>query len=858
MESRDVWGKLWDATADAVVVIDRAGRIRFANAAVRDVFGHSPEALVGEDIAILQAPRLRDAHRAGFQRHLDTGERSVDWRAVETRGLHASGREFPVEVAFTRFDLDGEPCFAGFLRDITERKRASGRLQAQAEVLQLIAAGAPLDTTLERLTLLVEREFRDMACSVLLLDEGGTRVRNAAAPSLPAAFNRAIEGQEIGPQAGSCGTAAWRKELVVVRDIANDELWARWRDVALEHGLRACWSMPILSRAGAVLGTFAMYYKEIREPSQVELDLIRVAASFAGIAVERTREDARRHEAVERFELISKATNDVVWDGALQANRVWWNDAYYVQFGYSREETKPGPESWTDHIHPEDLHAAHETIRGVIDGGGTTWQSEYRFRRRDGDYVTVMDRGFVVRDPFGEAVRMLGAMVDITERKRAEEKLAQLAQFDALTGLPNRALFRDRLEQAVARARRERWLTALAFIDLDRFKEINDTLGHAAGDALLQSVAQRLRSCLREGDTVARLGGDEFTAILEDLQSANDLPLLAQKIIAALEQPVVHAGREIVDGASIGYALYPEDGEDVETLLTHADTAMYRAKSEGGSAYQRFAADMAEAARGRVTLEASLRRALERSELELHYQPIYKLGEDRLVGAEALLRWRHPERGLVPPGEFIGVAEASGLIVPIGAWVVREACQQLARWRAGGRDLRIGINLSARQFRRAGLVETVSGALAESGVPGEALTLEITESLLMENPEGSRRMLEGLKALGPRIVIDDFGTGYSSLAYLRRFPIDAVKIDRSFVSELTSDPEDAKIVRAIIHLARDLRLAVTAEGIETTAQLEFVRAHGCDFGQGYLFGRPVPPADFKFGEVDFGDGGGTP
>ena len=281
---------------------------------------------------------------------------------------------------------------------------------------------------------------------------------------------------------------------MITRDIATDPLWERWRAVALEHGLRACWSAPILSRAGAVLGTFAMYYRAPREPSQPELDLIRVAATFAGIAIERTREDARRREAVERFELISKATNDVVWDWDFQANRIWWNEAYYAQFGYAREETKPGPESWTDHIHPDDLHATHESIRAVIDGGGTAWQAEYRFRRRDGEYLVVMDRGFVVRDPFGEAVRMLGAMVDITARKRAEEKLAHLAQYDALTGLPNRALFRDRLEQAV-RARPARALADGARVH--RPRPLQGDQRHARPRRRRRAAARRCRAPAR-------------------------------------------------------------------------------------------------------------------------------------------------------------------------------------------------------------------------------------------------------------------------------------------------------------------------------------------------------------------------
>jgi diguanylate cyclase (GGDEF)-like protein/PAS domain S-box-containing protein len=730
-----------------------------------------------------------------------------------------------------------------------ERTRTAARLRNQTRILELIAAGAPLDTTLETIVQLAEDQFPDMACSILLLDETGTTVRTAAAPSLPPAFIQAIEGEKIGPKAGSCGTAAWRKELVVARDIATDELWEPWRAVALANGLRACWSIPVFSRAGAVLGTLAMYYKEPREPGERELEVIRVAASFAGIAIERTREDAHRREAVERFELISRATNDVVWDWDLQANRVWWNDAYYERFGYSREQTLPGPESWSNFIHPDDRAGTMAAADEVIHGGGNAWQGEYRFRRADGSYAVVFDRGFVVRDPFGTAVRMLGAMVDITERKEAEEKLAQLAQFDTLTGLPNRALFRDRLEQAVARARREKWCTALAFIDLDRFKEVNDSLGHAAGDALLCAVARRVRGCLREGDTVARLGGDEFTAILEDVKGAEDVQLLAGKIMAALEQPTPIEGREVFATASLGFALFPDDGEDADTLLRHADGAMYEAKAEGRSTFRRFSAETRAAARGKLAVEASLRRALERGELELHYQPILRLGAQELVGAEALLRWRHPERGLVPPAEFIGLAEASGLIVPIGEWVLGEACRQAARWGGG---LRMSVNLSTRQVREQGLDKAVRAALDAAKLQGGCLILEITETLLMENPEGGRRMLEALRALGVRVALDDFGTGYSSLAYLRHFPIDGLKIDRTFVHDITLDPEDAKIVRAIIGLARDLRLAVTAEGIETHAQLQFLLAHGCDFGQGWLFGRPVPAAEF---ESAFGRGG---
>jgi diguanylate cyclase (GGDEF)-like protein/PAS domain S-box-containing protein len=630
-----------------------------------------------------------------------------------------------------------------------------------------------------------------------------------------------------------------------VRDIESDPLWEKYRDAALPHGLRSCWSMPVFSSAGAVLGTLAMYYREAREPARRELETIRVSASLAGIAIERARDEARMKIANERLQLVAKATNDLVWDWNLLSNEVWWNDAYSTSYGYRPEEIRPGVESWTDFIHPADRDRVMAGIHAVIDGGGEAWSDEYRFRRRDSTYATVFDRGFVVRDAAGRGIRMIGAAMDISERKQAEEQLTQLAQFDTLTGLPNRALFKDRLGQAISRAHREEWCTALLFLDLDRFKEINDTFGHAAGDEVLRELAQRLRACLREGDTVARLGGDEFTVILEDAGSLEQVQKVAGKILEVFAQPVRVREQDFFVSASVGVAVYPEGGRDVESLLKHADTAMYFAKAEGRNNVQLYAPDMSSRASERVTLEGSLRQALERGELLLHYQPIIDLASGAAIEAEALLRWRHPTRGVLPPGEFIGIAEQSGLVVPIGAWVLQEACRQAALWRASGLPpVRVAVNLSARQFRKNGLAGVLAACLRASGLAGDALSLEITESLLMENPQGSRRVLGEMKEMGVRIALDDFGTGYSSLAYLRHFPLDTVKIDRSFVADLDKNPEDATIVKAMIGLAHNLQLSLTAEGVETRAQLDFLRAHGCDHAQGYFFGRPVPADEF--------------
>jgi diguanylate cyclase (GGDEF)-like protein/PAS domain S-box-containing protein len=732
---------------------------------------------------------------------------------------------------------------------VGRRLGGAGKLRAlegHKQVLELIASGKPLEPVLQAITRWMEDAFPGMLCTILLLDETGTRLRCAAVSSMPAEYNAAIDNIAIGPGVGSCGTAAYLREPVVASDIATDPRWERYRHLALPHGLRACWSMPIKASTGAVLGTLAMYYREAREPSARELEAIRVSSSLAGIAIERIRGEERMRAAEERFELVAKATNELVWDWNLVNNQIWWNDAYHALFGYSEEETSPGIDSWKDFLHPKDRGRVLSEVQAVIAGGGQSWSGEYRFRRKDGSYATLFDRGFVVRDEAGRAVRMIGAAMDITERKRVEEKLEVLAQFDALTGLPNRVLFRDRLAQAITRAHREEWRAALLFVDLDGFKEINDTLGHAAGDEVLREVALRLRACLREGDTVARLGGDEFTVILEDAGSPAHVEKLVRKLLDVFAQPLrvsptgASSPHEFYASASVGVALYPDDAQDPASLLRFADTAMYHAKAEGLNAYRRYLPDMTSRAAERITLESRLRQALERDEFELHYQPIVRIASGELACLEALLRWRHPERGVLPPAQFIGVAEQSGLIVPIGEWALREACAQAARWHAAGLERRVSVNLSARQLRKRDLPQRVAECLRASSLPGDWLTLEITESLLMENAEGSRRLLSELKAMGVRVALDDFGTGYSSLAYLRQFPLDSVKIDRLFVQGLADKPEDAAIIRAMIGLAHNLQLTLTAEGVETPGQLRFLREAGCDHAQGFLFSVPLP------------------
>ena len=431
------------------------------------------------------------------------------------------------------------------------------------------------------------------------------------------------------------------------------------------------------------------------------------------------------------------------------------------------------------------------------------------------------------------------------QRKKAEERLAYLAQYDPLTGLANRALFQDRLQQAVARAERSEGLLALVFVDLDRFKAVNDTFGHDCGDALLREVSGRMEDRVRKSDTVARLGGDEFALILEDLSEAEDAARVAQDVQRRLLEPVHLAGDQVPVSASMGIALWPASGG--ERLLKDADAAMYRAKRRGGNGHQFYTEEMNAQATARLTLERDLRRALQDEQFVLYYQPQVDLSTGRVVGAEALLRWRHVRRGLVSPGEFVPILEESRLINPVGRWVLGSACRQGKAWReAGLPPLRISVNLSARQFARRDLADDIAGALAEGGMEQENLELEITESLLMEDPETALGTLERLSTElgGVGISIDDFGTGYSSLYRLKALPVQRIKIDRSFIRDLPDDPGDAAITSAVIRLAHDLGLAVVAEGVETAEQLQFLRALGCDEAQGFFFGRGVPAEEF--------------
>ena len=466
--------------------------------------------------------------------------------------------------------------------------------------------------------------------------------------------------------------------------------------------------------------------------------------------------------------------------------------------------------------------------------------------RRDGAEAAIEDSTAPIHDRRGQVTGAVIVFHDVSTARALSLRMAFLAQHDSLTELPNRILLNDRLNQAMALAHRRRQKLAVLFLDVDRFKHINDSLGHAIGDRLLQSVAQRVLACVRSSDTVSRQGGDEFVVLLAEVAHAQDAAVSANKILLALGAPYHIDQHELQLTASIGIVTYPDDGTDSETLMKNADFAMYHAKDAGRNNYQFFKPDMNVRAVERQSLENGLHHALDLQEFELHYQPKMNLETGEMMGVEALIRWRHPQRGLVPPSQFIPIAEECGLIVPIGRWVLREACRQAQAWQdAGLAPLRIAVNISAVELRAKDFVAGVLAILAETGLDPSYLELELTETFLMQDSKSTGAVLQGLKDMGVQLALDDFGTGYSSLSYLKRFPIDTVKIDQSFVRNVTTDADDASIVSAVISMGESLHMRVVAEGVETREQLAFLQEHGCPFGQGYYFNQPMAAAKFS-------------
>jgi diguanylate cyclase (GGDEF)-like protein/PAS domain S-box-containing protein len=615
--------------------------------------------------------------------------------------------------------------------------------------------------------------------------------------------------------------------------------------------------VPILSR-GEALGVLSVDNR-VSKRAFTEADEAQLTslADYAAVAIEnarlyeqaqqeiteRQRAEAALRVSEERYVLAVQGANDGIWDWDLIHDKVYYSPRWKAMLGYADKDISDSTDEWFDRVHPEDIERLRLDISSHLQGHTPHFENEHRMLHRDGDYRWMLSRGIAVFNEDKLAARMAGSQADITDRKHAEQRLLHDALHDTLTELPNRALFMDRLNYAVERAkRRDDYRFAVLFLDLDRFKDVNDSLGHMVGDDLLIAVGKMLVKGIRATDTVARLGGDEFVILLEDIADENAPIRIADWIKAQFNNTFELSGNEVFITTSIGIVLSKIGYQNAEDILRDADIAMYSAKARGRARYQIFEPEMREHVMKRITLESDLRQALDSHDLRVFYQPVVSLANGSLIGFEALVRWQHPERGLLLPREFLALAEETGMIIPLDRWVLRQACQQMRRWHEEiptDPPMTISVNFSAKQLVQPDLVETVEEVLEETGLDPNSLKLEITENTIMETSQFTSGVFSNLQALGVQVQIDDFGVGYSSLGYLSHFPLNAVKIDRTFVGRMADDTNQVDIIQAIVSLTHRLGVGVIAEGVETEGQLDQLKQLGCEYGQGFLVSVPI-------------------
>ena len=708
-----------DQVPDYLFVKDLDGRFVLVNQAVVHIHGFDhPEELIGKNDFDLHEAESAATFFKIEQDVIHSTRAMIDMEELVIDASTGVEKWLSTTKVPMRDENNAVVGLVGISRDITARKKDDLLRDKQAAVLEMIALNLPLGSILDRLVSLMESQLEGVLGSILLLDETGTYLKHGAAPTLPSEYSGAIDGIAIGPSVGSCGTAAFRRESVIVSDIACDPLWKDFRELAARHNLRSCWSTPIISHQGLVLGTFAMYSAEVRSPGTAETNLTQMTTRIAAIAI---------------------------------------------------------------------------------------------------------------------------------ERQLAEDRIRFMAHHDLLTGLPNRSLLTDRLDQALLQTERHNPWVSVVFVDLDNFKFVNDSLGHTAGDMLLKMVAQRMLDCVRPTDAVVRLGGDEFIILLTDLPANTDtISATLHQIKMAIAEPITINEQAFHVTCSMGVATFPNDGTEAETLIANADAAMYKAKDAGRDGFQFFTAEMNTRAHERLALQDGIRKGIARTEFHLVYQPQVDLKSERIFAVEALVRWHHPTLGVISPIQFIPLAEETGLIVPLGDWVLQEACRQNKEWQdAGQAPITVCVNVSARQFQDENWPSRVLQTLKETGLDAKYLELELTESLVMRDLERAVATMKELQAAGIAFAIDDFGTGYSSLSALKSLPVSRLKIDQSFVRNLAEDEDDRTIAAAVISLGQKLNLKVIAEGVETDEQLAFLRDNQCDEIQGYHFSRPVNSETIK-------------
>lgn len=765
----------------------------------------------------------------------------------------AGGNELPVSLQTVRLGPAGDH-FAVVARDIRQQKEAENHLHRLNRIhLMLGKCNQAIQQEHDETSLLT-------AVCRLLTDVAGYRfaltsliIPHAEQEMPPAAWSGDDSvttadlvtswSQDHERGRGPTGIAVRTGQTVIRRDIGSSPEYSPWQEMNERLGLRSMIALPLVHDSKSV-GALSLYSTQASAFNADETKLLQDLSSQIAHGIHALRAESARSKNEAMLRLFSGAIESTL-DGMMITDAqhpdhpiIYVNPAFARITGWEADEVlgKSGRILVAGELQQPEMEGIRRALRGRTAG-----QAVLRCCGKDGQSFWSELHVAPIHNTAQEVTHYVSVIADVSERISRETQLAHLATHDPLTGLANRTLLNDRLRQAIVRAQRDGTMVAVLLIDLDHFKQINDTLGHTIGDLLLQIVSNRLKGLALESDTLARLGGDEFVLLLTDLENELDVPRTGQMLLDQLAAPFDIDGEVILVTPSIGAAIYPLDAADPENLLRLADVAMYEVKEDGRNAFRRFASEMDQRSQHQMALEKDLRHALERNELVLYYQPKADLYSGHVTGVEALIRWQHPQRGLVPPVQFIPLAEKTGLILPIGAWVLREACRQASQWQQDGLPpLRVAVNLSPVQFRQPDLVEQVERTLAETGLAPCWLELEVTESLVMDNPEAAAVFLRRLKQMGIRLAMDDFGTGYSSLGYLKRFPFDVLKIDRSFVQNIISEPDDALIAVAVIAMAHSLGLQVIAEGVEDESQMRYLRNHLCDEIQGYLFSPPLP------------------
>ena len=877
---------------------------------------------------------------------------------------------FELSVEKKQLSFEGQAVFILLSRDITARKQIEIREKSRSYVLELITKGESLSVILEAIASGVEESNSAMLCSVLLLDEAGKRLLNGTAPSLPSFYSEAIHGIEIGQGVGSCGTAAFTNERVIVEDIQSHPYWTPYRELASKAGLQSCWSEPIRSPQKKVLGTFAIYHHTVSKPKESDILLIEQAASLASIVIEKTQANSAFKARDEQMQLVLAGAELGFWDWDMVTDKVQRNERWATMLGYTHQEITNTTHQWTDFIHPDDRDKAWQSIDDVLEGKTKLHNLEYRMLTKNGGYIWVHDQANVMqRNADGKPLRMSGTHSDITMRKLAEEKiqlaasvfthakesvvitdtsgsiidvndsfttttgytrnevlrknprllqsgrqhpefydemwqalltegcwsgevwnrrkngeeyaekktisavrnkqgiithyvslgsditlmkehqekLENIAHYDLLTHLPNRSLLSDRLSQAMLQCGRHEKSLAVVFLDLDGFKHVNDTYGHSVGDELLIALSVRMKESLREGDSLARIGGDEFVAVLTDLDKIEDCEPVLERLLLSASESVTLGAVVLNVSASIGVTLYPLDNVDADLLMRHADQAMYMAKELGKNRYHLFDTAQDDCIKAQREALEAIREALDDHQFVLYYQPKVNMRTGTVIGVEALIRWQHPEKGLLNPIEFLPTIENNPMSIELGEWVIDTALAQIAEWHSMDLNLpvSVSVNIAAVQLQQTGFTERLTTLLAgHPEVEPGCLELEVLETSALDNVRQVSQTMKACMELGVNFALDDFGTGYSSLTYLRRLPAKLIKIDQSFVRDMLSDPDDLAIVEGVIALAKSFKREVIAEGVETIEHGSALLHLGCELAQGYGIAKPMNGCDF--------------